>query len=103
MRIYAVPASMPSIAYAMQGRGWPFCLISSAGKTRNYGGYGRTSHWSGPSGRSEEHTSELQSLMRNSYAVVCLKKNTQTTKSEELMYSNQDKYTTQHRHTIDNI
>src|SRR3546814_10682602 len=29
--------------------------------------------------RSEEHTSELQSLMRNSYAVFCLKKkNTQT-------------------------
>src|SRR3546814_9609635 len=31
--------------------------------------------------RSEEHTSELQSLMRNSYAVFCLKKkNTNTTK-----------------------
>src|SRR3546814_3786305 len=29
--------------------------------------------------RSEEHTSELQSLMRNSYAVFCLKKNTITT------------------------
>src|SRR3546814_6859076 len=28
--------------------------------------------------RSEEHTSELQSLMRNSYAVFCLKKNTNT-------------------------
>src|SRR3546814_6347103 len=27
--------------------------------------------------RSEEHTSELQSLMRNSYAVFCLKKNKQ--------------------------
>src|SRR3546814_5269606 len=27
-----------------------------------------------PHGRSEEHTSELQSLMRNSYAVLCLKK-----------------------------
>src|SRR3546814_9219621 len=26
-------------------------------------------------GRSEEHTSELQSLMRSSYAVFCLKKN----------------------------
>src|SRR3546814_6434711 len=26
--------------------------------------------------RSEEHTSELQSLMRNSYAVFCFKKNT---------------------------
>src|SRR3546814_3156943 len=29
-----------------------------------------------PVARSEEHTSELQSLMRNSYAVFCLKKNT---------------------------
>src|SRR3546814_9542644 len=27
--------------------------------------------------RSEEHTSELQSLMRNSYAVFCLKKKNQ--------------------------
>src|SRR3546814_1009804 len=27
-----------------------------------------------PPDRSEEHTSELQSLMRNSYAVFCLKK-----------------------------
>src|SRR3546814_5448760 len=33
----------------------------------------------GGSGRSEEHTSELQSLMRISYAVFCLKK--KTTKS----------------------
>src|SRR3546814_4682422 len=29
------------------------------------------------SGRSEEHTSELQSLMRSSYAVFCLKKKKQ--------------------------
>src|SRR3546814_3937849 len=29
----------------------------------------------GPLTRSEEHTSELQSLMRISYAVFCLKKN----------------------------
>src|SRR3546814_6491684 len=29
---------------------------------------------SGSTGRSEEHTSELQSLMRISYAVFCLKK-----------------------------
>src|SRR3546814_18832496 len=28
----------------------------------------------GNGGRSEEHTSELQSLMRSSYAVFCLKK-----------------------------
>src|SRR3546814_1103529 len=30
--------------------------------------------------RSEEHTSELQSLMRNSYAVFCLKKQNYTLK-----------------------
>src|SRR3546814_1821309 len=42
--------------------------------------------WSAPevvaeqtAGRSEEHTSELQSLMRISYAVFCLKKNKQKT------------------------
>src|SRR3546814_3034974 len=29
--------------------------------------------------RSDEHTSELQSLMRNSYAVFCLKKQKHTT------------------------
>src|SRR3546814_7989090 len=32
-----------------------------------------------PGMRSEEHTSELQSLMRISYAVFCLKKKKQTT------------------------
>src|SRR3546814_2579810 len=31
--------------------------------------------------RLEEHTSELQSLMRISYAVFCLKKNTKKTKN----------------------
>src|SRR3546814_3114391 len=34
--------------------------------------------------RSEEHTSELQSLMRISYAVFCLKKK-KTTKAKELL------------------
>src|SRR3546814_4883736 len=34
-----------------------------------------------PGGRSEEHTSELQSLMRISYAVFCLKKK-KTTRNE---------------------
>src|SRR3546814_2692318 len=38
--------------------------------------------------RSEEHTSELQSLMRISYAVFCLKKKKKTTKH------NQDKLDT---------
>src|SRR3546814_6936040 len=35
--------------------------------------------------RSEEHTSELQSLMRNSYAVFCLKKKSDHTHHESWM------------------
>src|SRR3546814_9467915 len=37
-----------------------------------------------PSGRSEEHTSELQSLMRISYAVFCLKKKTNKTHKTQI-------------------
>src|SRR3546814_10073201 len=36
-------------------------------------------------GRSEEHTSELQSLMRSSYAVICLKQNNSTLTSLTLL------------------
>src|SRR3546814_4109243 len=39
------------------------------------------------SGRSEEHTSELQSLMRISYAVFCLKKKTTDTKTTVISYN----------------
>src|SRR3546814_2573531 len=42
--------------------------------------------WAVASTRSEEHTSELQSLMRISYAVFCLKKNT---KLHDIPYPNQ--------------
>src|SRR3546814_5172966 len=38
--------------------------------------------------RSEEHTSELQSLMRISYAVFCLKKNTLTTTTNHYTHDN---------------
>src|SRR3546814_1222645 len=41
-----------------------------------------TDVWLGTRFRSEEHTSELQSLMRISYAVFCLKKKTQTKQSQ---------------------
>src|SRR3546814_1379808 len=44
--------------------------VLSDGKT-----YSSSQFWPALLGeRSEEHTSELQSLMRNSYAVFCLKK-----------------------------
>src|SRR3546814_2336812 len=40
--------------------------------------------------RSEEHTSELQSLMRISYAVFCLKKKKKTTIQNEYKYTEQN-------------
>src|SRR3546814_2674606 len=43
--------------------------------------------------RSEEHTSELQSLMRISYAVFCLKK-----KNTLLIYSNYQQHLTDETH-----
>src|SRR3546814_2248835 len=43
-----------------------------------------------PGFRSEEHTSELQSLMRNSYAVFCLKKQNKHTEAEERRTTNQN-------------
>src|SRR3546814_4105346 len=36
--------------------------------------------------RSEEHTSELQSLMRTSYAVFCLKKKNKTSHTHEQLH-----------------
>src|SRR3546814_9560049 len=39
-------------------------------------------HLDGADGRSDEHTSELQSLMRISYAVFCLKKKKNNTTSK---------------------
>src|SRR3546814_1976650 len=46
-----------------------------------------------PSGRrprSEEHTSELQSLMRISYAVFCLKKKRHTNKADKPLHNDTD-------------
>src|SRR3546814_19075372 len=45
-----------------------------AGRGRRPCGGGRARRLMPPPKRSEEHTSELQSLMRISYAVFCLKK-----------------------------
>src|SRR3546814_1601459 len=43
--------------------------------------------------RSEEHTSELQSLMRISYAVFCLKKKKKQQESEKQNYTSKEKNT----------
>src|SRR3546814_2641935 len=63
-------------------RGRPFCVISETmGKeAARAGNYVPRRHvlegLAATGARSEEHTSELQSLMRTSYAVLCLKKKT---------------------------
>src|SRR3546814_7859232 len=52
--------------------------------------------------RSEEHTSELQSLMRISYAVFCLKKKNKQTKTIQTTLNNNNietKTTTKSSHT----
>src|SRR3546814_1672498 len=60
---------------------------------------------SGP--RSEEHTSELQSLMRNSYAVFCLKKISTIVSNCIIIYTHLDNYNipfyTSHTSTTTNI
>src|SRR3546814_10330787 len=62
----------------------------------------KTEHWlSSKSGRSEEHTSELQSLMRISYAVFCLKKNktSHNIQYDSKPYQNYDHITQQLKNT----
>src|SRR3546814_1747250 len=66
-----VAGQMVDVSGRTQGKGF-----AGAMKRWGFGGL-RATH--GVSVRSEEHTSELQSLMRISYAVFCLKKKHDTT------------------------
>src|SRR3546814_3940435 len=47
--------------------------------------------------RSEEHTSELQSLMRISYAVFCLKKKKTKKNKQNEIFTTQSTYENRHR------
>src|SRR3546814_10694848 len=55
---------------------------------------------SGVMKRSEEHTSELQSLMRISYAVFCLKKKNKNQQHNTLAAKPQPTYTSNHQTKI---
>src|SRR3546814_5305230 len=87
--IAAIAASSPSreVTSANSGTGMPVSWnrVFSARRSwirasaRGFGNTGtRSLSHCADSARSEEHTSELQSLMRISYAVFCLKKKTQS-------------------------
>src|SRR3546814_6202848 len=54
------------------------CSWCASGRHRRARGPAGSSAGRAATRRSEEHTSELQSLMRISYAVFCLKKKTKT-------------------------
>src|SRR3546814_5322318 len=73
--------------FVIERRNWKFGRGTTARRWWHGGDAGRTAFYNALSStfpvgekffmsavRSEEHTSELQSLMRNSYAVFCLKK-----------------------------
>src|SRR3546814_7438534 len=62
----------PSAAAARRARGGRSCAGAGGCRPGRRSGRGRARP--GRRTRSEEHTSELQSLMRISYAVFCLKK-----------------------------
>src|SRR3546814_10076304 len=66
----------PRVVADMAGLGLKEDLIEMEGLDVGRNKVRRPYYDSATSPRSEEHTSELQSLMRNSYAVFCLKKKT---------------------------
>src|SRR3546814_6648028 len=71
----AAPIAMPTVAFAIAGASLtPSPTIAT-----------------GISSRSEEHTSELQSLMRISYAVFCLKKKKKIKHNKRLTNNHKDK------------
>src|SRR3546814_4112564 len=80
-------ATIPTRAQSIEAS-LSFCLIYSrriaaleappVGLQASAPGRFHTVRFASDGSRSEEHTSELQSLMRISYAVFCLKKKTKT-------------------------
>src|SRR3546814_1563733 len=62
------------IARAKAGDARPGSIVNISSDAGVQGTMGQINYGTAKSGRSEEHTSELQSLMRISYAVFCLKK-----------------------------
>src|SRR3546814_2408665 len=84
----------PAIRKLGYGRGWgrPWSAEEDALLSRAYAqGLSLT--------RSEEHTSELQSLMRISYAVFCLKKKKQNTKEDLIQNKYQNLQSDKRRNT----
>src|SRR3546814_7879045 len=75
----SLSAAFEAIADRLQARRVTVGAVADAMSHLDFfSGHFRNSFSVAPDGRSEEHTSELQSLMRISYDVFCLKKKTRT-------------------------
>src|SRR3546814_2757774 len=85
------PIACSSAAFLCRSTGGP---ALSCGRAAGGGDPAPTSH-TGCGARSEEHTSELQSLMRISYAVFCLKKKKTVIINEDHLISMNDNKTAQ--------
>src|SRR3546814_10024086 len=74
--VIAVTASFAALklAFHLRGNAFGVAILSKIGSAVLMGIAITGMHYTGMAARSEEHTSELQSLMRISYAVFCLKK-----------------------------
>src|SRR3546814_6910975 len=74
----SIPSVLASLAPTMASRGGEFTAGGLTGGAlsgaETVGGVSTVEDGAAVGTRSEEHTSELQSLMRISYAVFCLKK-----------------------------
>src|SRR3546814_1049723 len=70
--------------------------------TRLGGLFSRKTRYGRITTRSEEHTSELQSLMRISYAVFCLKKKKTKRAQEKEKYTTRERYKKYNTNTRDN-
>src|SRR3546814_9526370 len=88
------PRRWPSSTRARSSRGCATAATAScSSRCTATGRRGRPASMAWTASRSEEHTSELQSLMRNSYAVFCLKKNKPT---KDHRVTKTDKYKIHH-------
>src|SRR3546814_7513423 len=68
------PAVDRAVAQRGDARGVVAAVLQALQAVEQQGRHGRLAQDTDDAARSEEHTSELQSLMRISYAVFCLKK-----------------------------
>src|SRR3546814_10213973 len=85
----AAPAPQPPAPGCHRESARPESMTDPAGNSPPSAARRRTAH------RSEEHTSELQSLMRISYAVFCLKKKKKNKKQTKVKKKQRRQYRTQ--------